>query len=549
MATKRSAPSDLDSPPAQVKQARLQTQTPTFTRPTSLTSVQSLPGLSSPQLTVLSVSHIGHHPQQVGSLTTGISPSVTRRPLNLGSIALSNQPVMVAPMHTGTPSVLPSPFSTRMNLPGTPDVPVFHPGLGINGPRNTAAQLLGSPAPPYTSLPLPPYTIPIATVPLSESEVDNAENFCLSPSQFLYHPTSLETTPISTSSVAAAATVMSTRVMASNAENYSDRQSVCASTPTSRERATPTLNNKRNQVLKSSKGKLATLKLKHELLLKEKFFLEGGGNMMEFVLWKKKVNIIRDQYLLQHSLDTGEGDNGDHLLSPKDMHQTVPSITSNMAPEEMLTDNTTSLKPPSPGEPNTLVTFKMPQVTPQVSSSSSSTTIHIPLSTVSSCLSAASPKPSPVSLCLPAASPKPTPVSPVKSTLGFLTPSPRPAIRSQSSFSSVYESSHEDIVMRARHEADVKKAIAELRKEGVWSSCRLPKVVEPVRKKSHWDYLLEEMQWLATDFVNEKRWKINAAKKVNLCVSTLRSYSLTGNAMFVFVGMCSCRVHAYTLLF
>ena len=71
--------------------------------------------------------------------------------------------------------------------------------------------------------------------------------------------------------------------------------------------------------------------------------------------------------------------------------------------------------------------------------------------------------------------------------------------------------------MRARHEADVKKAIAELRREGLWSACRLPKVVEPSRKKTQWDYLLEEMQWLATDFVNEKRWKINAAKKVS-CV-------------------------------
>ena len=60
--------------------------------------------------------------------------------------------------------------------------------------------------------------------------------------------------------------------------------------------------------------------------------------------------------------------------------------------------------------------------------------------------------------------------------------------------------------------SDVKKAIAELRKEGLWSACRLPKVVEPSRKKTHWDYVLEEMHWLATDFVNERRWKINAAK-------------------------------------
>lgn len=30
------------------------------------------------------------------------------------------------------------------------------------------------------------------------------------------------------------------------------------------------------------------------------------------------------------------------------------------------------------------------------------------------------------------------------------------------------------------------------------------------------DYLLEEMQWMATDFAQERRWKVAAAKKVDL---------------------------------
>ena len=68
--------------------------------------------------------------------------------------------------------------------------------------------------------------------------------------------------------------------------------------------------------------------------------------------------------------------------------------------------------------------------------------------------------------------------------------------------------------MRARQEAEVMRAIADLRKEGLWSASRLPKVQEQSKKRSLWDYLLEEMQWLATDFANERRWKINAAKKV-----------------------------------
>uniref|UniRef100_A0A3Q2Y184 E1A binding protein p400 n=1 Tax=Hippocampus comes TaxID=109280 RepID=A0A3Q2Y184_HIPCM len=56
--------------------------------------------------------------------------------------------------------------------------------------------------------------------------------------------------------------------------------------------------------------------------------------------------------------------------------------------------------------------------------------------------------------------------------------------------------------------------ISELRKDGQWSASRLPKLVEAVRPKSHWDYLLEEMQWMAADFVQERRWKEAAAKKL-----------------------------------
>jgi len=42
----------------------------------------------------------------------------------------------------------------------------------------------------------------------------------------------------------------------------------------------------------------------------------------------------------------------------------------------------------------------------------------------------------------------------------------------------------------------------------------LPKLQEAPRPKSHWDYLLEEMQWMATDFAQERRWKMAAARKL-----------------------------------
>jgi hypothetical protein len=71
---------------------------------------------------------------------------------------------------------------------------------------------------------------------------------------------------------------------------------------------------------------------------------------------------------------------------------------------------------------------------------------------------------------------------------------------------------------RARHEAHVLKRIAELRKEGLWSLKRLPKLVEPARPKTHWDYLLDEMSWMATDFQQERKWKINCCKRLALAV-------------------------------
>ena len=70
-------------------------------------------------------------------------------------------------------------------------------------------------------------------------------------------------------------------------------------------------------------------------------------------------------------------------------------------------------------------------------------------------------------------------------------------------------------------EAQVMQRIAELQKEGLWTEKRLPKVVEPSRPKAHWDYLLEEMVWLATDFAQERKWKKAAAKK---CARMIQKY-------------------------
>jgi hypothetical protein len=71
------------------------------------------------------------------------------------------------------------------------------------------------------------------------------------------------------------------------------------------------------------------------------------------------------------------------------------------------------------------------------------------------------------------------------------------------------------IAARARGEAQTLQRVAQLRREGLWSIKRLPKLVEPERAKSHWDFLLDEVVWMATDFQQERRWKGNAARKVS----------------------------------
>ena len=197
----------------------------------------------------------------------------------------------------------------------------------------------------------------------------------------------------------------------------------------------------------------------------------------------KKPNILKDQYLKQHDLDS-DITVFEELLSPRD-----PSHVRDKLDTEALLEEEASLD---------IDTFARQSVSGDIASSN--VTLGFSQASTSS------------SLCQPA-----TPASSVTSPSHSLSlSSPRPALRTHSTLSSVPDVSHEDIVMRARHEAEVMKAISELRKEGMWSASRLPKVQEPSRTKTHWDYLLEEMNWLATDFANERRWKINACKKVRV---------------------------------
>ena len=83
---------------------------------------------------------------------------------------------------------------------------------------------------------------------------------------------------------------------------------------------------------------------------------------------------------------------------------------------------------------------------------------------------------------------------------------------------------------RVKHETHILKRIDELKSDGKWTNQRLAKCLEPNKRKTHWDYLLDEMRWLAEDFLLEKRWKQAMAKKISLAVQRyFREKNLAAN--------------------
>ena len=58
----------------------------------------------------------------------------------------------------------------------------------------------------------------------------------------------------------------------------------------------------------------------------------------------------------------------------------------------------------------------------------------------------------------------------------------------------------------------VLKRVQEMQNTHRWSLRQLERSVEPQRPVTHWDVLLSQMKWMRTDFREERRWKLAAAK-------------------------------------
>ena len=315
----------------------------------------------------------------------------------------------------------------------------------------------------------------------------------------------------------------------------------------------------RHLVIAYYNGEMESLKVNFREKLQEWFFLQTGGNMMDFLLWKKRPSSQFLAFLNANRLDDNAGVNSPLTavaVSPWPQQQPEVSNSSavNYAALQRHAFEQVGLDPRKniPGSFNVNPSYKTkisvtegvaPNVSPFTGNQPNPrTTVATSAPPFSRSLSV--PNPPLESRMLTGvvgqfndfSSPVPkTPVGQVSTgntlqtkvhsqTLSNgLTPLAK-GLRTTSStrvqsLSSVLEnsfSSQEDIAVEAKKEAEVLKRVAELRKEGIWTLSRLPKVQEMPRCKAHWDYLLEEMHWLATDFAQERRWKRGVAKKVSL---------------------------------
>jgi len=309
------------------------------------------------------------------------------------------------------------------------------------------------------SLPPPPYPLG------SSSDTKQDEPVCSSPSQFLYSPTSVR------------------------AAQSSSEKELCGDQPSVQTKA---------QLVEWHHKKLEKLLMLHEKLLKERFFLENNGNMVDFALWKRRPNQTLDKYLKEQCLDPSKfsqpaietkidkrrkefrnslQSNTSDLnspafaspLSPMTVTDLVSPVTSPKA-ETDIPVSQPSVQPsslPIVATPSTTVGSSVNATTPVVSTTLSITTPQTPLIFTTSTSSTT------VTTGLNTVPTVSTPLMTAADSPKFVA---SPQTRSQS-FTNVLESSHEDIIMRARHEAEVMKAISELRKEGLWSASRLPKVI------------------------------------------------------------------------
>uniref|UniRef100_A0A670JMZ6 E1A binding protein p400 n=1 Tax=Podarcis muralis TaxID=64176 RepID=A0A670JMZ6_PODMU len=258
----------------------------------------------------------------------------------------------------------------------------------------------------------------------------------------------------------------------------------------------------RKQCLDHHLKEMEVLKDAFKEYLIELFFLQHlHGNMMDFLAFKKKPCAALQAYLRQNDLDLEEEEEEEQSEVINDEQcLTAESLSFGLFNMDVCLSQ--AVTPARPLADTVQNSQRLPaSVLPPTSSNPPATVSNVaPQSTYPTQTSRTSP-----------ATNKAT--SPIASKPPGLAVTAAPKIQSPAQNTTVLaqDSSQEKL---AEQENQVHQRIADLRKEGLWSLRRLPKLQEAPRPKSQWDYLLEEMQWMATDFAQERRWKMATAKKM-----------------------------------
>ncbi|CRL07325.1 CLUMA_CG020304, isoform A [Clunio marinus] len=243
---------------------------------------------------------------------------------------------------------------------------------------------------------------------------------------------------------------------------------------------TENLSTLRKKILEHKLQRLKVLKERNADNVAELFFLQSSGNMMEFQTWRRKP---QSQSFLSFKRNSHLDPT---LLDDVDSFRT---LNSQQFPEGA------EIKIPGVGSTPIAVSTQLPPAVAKLSQKGGTPLV-----------------------------PDQKRILSVNSIIGSIknTSSDLSSLKTSETVSlSAQQISNDQFSLKAKEEVHVLQRVQELKREGLWMGARLPKLAEPQRYKVHWDFLLEEMQWLATDFANERKWKKAAAKR---CARMVQKY-------------------------
>ena len=126
---------------------------------------------------------------------------------------------------------------------------------------------------------------------------------------------------------------------------------------------------------------------------------------------------------------------------------------------------------------------------------------------------------------------------PISHPLHALITSAHKTLSTANHYTSFHE--HQDCRMLER--------ISQLQSANRWSLRQLERSAEPARPTAHWDVLLGQMKWMRTDFREERKWKITAAKlTADSCAEWVRSTSKERLALQIKTRTLPARAEAVT---